>query len=433
MMLHHHKENIRAAIDIGTTKICTVVADVSSGEIRILGTGIAHSEGMHKGQVVDMNKVKESIRESVKIASTSSGHKISSACVGVTGSHINSFNNHQLIEVTRGDHLVCQDDLRKIIESAQNTDMPDDKQLLHIIPRSYSLDGHHGMKNPVGLYGQKLDLETHIITASVAAVKNLVKCVKMAGVDVDGLVVNSLASAEAVLTEHEKELGVIIADIGGGTTDVAMYKDNGICYTSVLPVSGYQITRDISISLGLPINIAEEAKKKYADLTEDLTRDAKESLALSVENGYKVIKQDLYEVVRARTEEIIKLVMMAVPKADFNTWVPMGLVITGGTAVMPGLEKAVRDMYKIPVRIGSPRELQGVTDALHAPAYATSVGLLLWSLKMDRDQMVGGDEHDTILDKINSKWHSIFMRDREEETAIEMKMKGGNHGERYSR
>jgi cell division protein FtsA len=241
------------------------------------------------------------------------------------------------------------------------------------------------MKNPVGMYGARLDLETHIITAAVTSVKNLVKCVRGAKVDVEGLVFSSLASSEAVLTEHEKELGVILADIGGGTTDIAIYKEGSVCHTAVLPVGGYQLTRDISISLGLPTAVAEVAKRKYANVAEDLSKQQTDPVSLSIENGYNIMHQDLYEVVRARMEEIIKLIVMEMPRSEYTNMVPTGLVLTGGTANLPGLSSMTQEMLQIPVRVGGPREIQGLADSLYAPSYATSVGLLMWGIKNDQE------------------------------------------------
>jgi len=397
------KTAIRTAIDVGTTKVCTVVADISDRtSLRVLGTGVVHSQGMHKGMVVSINEVKDSIRESVKIAEMSSGHKVSSAYVGVSGNHIGSLNNHRMVTISRSDRLVCRDDLLKVLASAQNIDVSSDKQLLHVLPRSYSLDGQPGMKNPVGMYGSRLDLETHIITAAVTSVKNLVKCVRGARVEVDGLAFSSLASSEAVLTEHERELGVIVADIGGGTTDIAIFKDGSVCHTAVLPVGGYQLTRDISISLGLPTNVAEVAKKKYANVADDFCGEQQDPVSLAIENGYNIMHQDLYEVVRARMEEILKLIVMEMPRSEYVNMVPTGLVLSGGTSTLPGLTEMAQEMLQIPVRVGAPRNIQGLADSLYAPAYATSVGLLAWGLKNDEEMLKLGGKR-SFMSKLFSK------------------------------
>ena len=420
------KTIIRTAIDVGTTKVCTVVADVTDrSTIRVMGTGVVHSQGLHKGMVVSINEVKDSIRESVRIAEMSSGHKIDSAYVGVSGNHIGSLNNHRMVTISRNDRLVCRDDLKKVLESAQNIDVSSDKQLLHVIPRSYSLDGQAGMKNPVGMYGARLDLETHIITAAVTSVKNLVKCIRGAKVDVDGLVFSSLASSEAVLTEHEKELGVILADIGGGTTDIAIYKDGSVCHTAVLPVGGYQLTRDISISLGLPTAVAEVAKRKYASVDEDFSTEQKDPVSLSIENGYNIMHQDLYEVVRARMEEILKLIVMEMPRSEYTNMVPTGLVLTGGTANLPGLAAMAQEMLQIPVRVGSPREIHGLADSLYAPAYASGVGLLMWGVKNDED-IIKLNGRKSLLSRLLFKLRRPARPDKKK-PYDEGLAKGGNH------
>lgn len=424
------KEIIKTAIDVGTTKVCTVVASVSDRSIRVLGTGVTHCNGMHKGMVVSIGDVKNSVKESVKIAEMSSGTKIDSALIGVSGSHISSLNNHRMVTISRGDRLVCRDDIKRVLHSAQNIDISAEKQLLHVIPRSYTLDGQHGMKNPVGMYGQRLDLETHIITAAVTSVKNLVKCIRGVGVNVDGLYFSSLASGEAVLTEHEKELGVVMADIGGGTTDVAIYKEGGVCHTAVLPVGGYQLTRDISISLGLPTAIAEVAKRKYANVADDVASERKDPVSLSIENGYNIMHQDLYEVVRARVEEIIKLIMMEMPRSEYTSMAATGLVLTGGTANLPGLARLAEQMLKLPVRIGAPREIQGLADALYAPAYSTGVGLLLWWLKSEHEEIVRLNGQQSLWERFLSKFRKTSNFNNEKPYSD--MVRGGHYGKSNS-
>ena len=225
--------------------------------IQVAGVGITPSNGLHKGLVVNINDAKESIRESVKKAEQASGYKVESAYVGVTGRHVSSLNNQGVVAITRNDRLVRPDDLRRVLQNAQSVKVPNDRKLLHIIPRGYAVDGQVGVKNPVGMHGFRLDVETHVITAAVASVQNLAKCIRGIGVDIDDLVLEPLASGEAVLTGDEKQVGVILADIGGGTTDIAVFKDGSIWHTSILPVAGYQLTRDVAIGLGLPFDIAE--------------------------------------------------------------------------------------------------------------------------------------------------------------------------------
>ena len=261
------KRTTLTSIDVGTTKICTTIADINDGgSLRIVGVGVVPSKGLHKGLVVNINEAKEAIRDSVRKAEQASGFRVESALVGVTGRHITSLNNRGVVAITRNDRLVRPDDLKRVLQCARSIKVPNDRKLLHIIPRGYTVDGQTGVMNPVGMHGFRLDVETHIITAAVTSIQNLAKCIRGVGIDIDDLILEPLASSEAVLTEDEKRVGVILADIGGGTTDIAIFKDGSIWHTAVLPVAGYQLTRDIAVGLGLPFDVAEEMKKRYGSV-----------------------------------------------------------------------------------------------------------------------------------------------------------------------
>jgi cell division protein FtsA len=380
------KRTTVSSIDVGTTKICTTIADVSDGGgIRIVGVGITPSRGLHKGLVVNINDAREAIHQSVKKAEQASNYKIESAYIGVTGRHVSSLNNRGVVAITRNDRLVRPDDLRRVLQSAQNIKVPNDRKLLHIIPRGYAVDGQVGVKNPVGMHGFRLDVETHIITAAVTSVQNLVKCIRSIGIDIDDLVLEPLAASESVLTEDEKQIGVILADIGGGTTDVAVFREGSIWHTSILPVAGYQITRDIAIGLGLPFDVAEEMKKRYGSVMPVYESKAETSSTIS-EDGHGVSYQDLCDIVRARVDEIVRLILLELPRSEYETLVPAGLVLTGGSSNLSGIESLGRDILRLPVRVGVPTNMYGITDALRDPAYATSVGLLLWGAKHDSAQ-----------------------------------------------
>ena len=375
------KRTTLASIDVGTTKICTTVAEVDGGNvIRVAGVGITPSNGLHKGLVVNINDARESIRESVSKAEQSSGYRIESAYIGVTGRHVNSLNNRGVVAITRNDRLVRPDDLRRVLQSAQSVKVPSDRKLLHVIPRNYAVDGQAGVKNPVGMHGFRLDVETHVITAAVASVQNLAKCIRGIGVDIEDLVLEPLASSEAVLTEDEKQVGVILADIGGGTTDIAVFKDSSIWHTAILPVAGYQLTRDVAIGLGLPFDVAEEMKKRYGSVM-PIYEGNTESTSPVAEDGHGASYQDLCDIIRARVEEIVRLILLELPRSEYETLVPAGLVFTGGSSNLSGIDTLGREILQLPVRVGTPTNISGIDDALHDPAYATSVGLLLWGAK----------------------------------------------------
>jgi cell division protein FtsA len=370
-----------AAIDVGTTKVCTIMGDLDSeGTLRILGVGVGASQGLQKGLVINVNEAKEAIRESIKKAERTAGYKLESAYVGVTGRHISSVNNHGVIAITRGDQLVRPADLKRVLQVARTVKVPSDHKVLHIIPRTYVVDGQEGVKNPVGMHGFRLDVEAHIITAAVTSVQNLTKCIRGLGIEIDDLVMEPLASAEAVLSEEERLDGVMIADIGGGTTDIAVMKDDTICHTSVLPVAGHLLTRDISVGLGISPELAESMKKKYGNVSPaaDNAVDTEKTLT---EDGHAVSYRDLNEIIRIRAEELIRLIVMELPRTDYSKFIPAGLVLTGGSANLPGLAELAQEVSRIPVRIGEPVSLYGVSDDLKDPAYATSVGLLLWKMR----------------------------------------------------
>ena len=370
-----------AAIDVGTTKVCTIMADVYDNDSpRVLGVGVTPSHGLHKGLVVNINDARESIRQSVRIAEQSAGHRLESAYVGVTGRHITSVNNRGSIAITRNNQMVHTDDLKRVLEVARSVKVPSEQKLLHVIPRTYTVDGQEGVKNPIGMHGFRLDVETHIITAAITSIQNLTKCIRGIGIEIDDLIMEPLASAEAVLAPEEKQDGVMIADIGGGTTDIAIFKDNTIYHTSVLPVAGYQVSRDISVGLGLSFELAEEMKKKYGNVMPSDEDKGNGDISIT-QDGHSVSYNDLSEIISVRVEELLRLIMLELPQSDYAKLIPAGLVITGGGANLPGMVELAEKVTRIPVRLGKPLNLYGVSDILNNPAYATGVGLLLWKLR----------------------------------------------------
>lgn len=373
------KRGTISAIDVGTTKVCTVVANVEDGNVRVIGVGITPTTGLHKGLVVNINDAGESIRQSVREAERTCGCKVESAYIGVTGRHVSSLNNRAVVAITRGDRMVRPEDLKRVITSARGVKLTPDRRLLHVIPRSYAVDGQSGVKNPIGMHGFRLDVETHIITAAVTSVQNLIKCVRRVGIDIEELVLEPLASAEAVLSEDERQVGVLLADIGGGTTDIAIFREGSIWHTAVLPVAGYQVTRDIAIGLGLPFEVAEEMKKKYGSVAP--VSEGKSGSNNLLTNGHGVSHRDLCDIIRARVEEILRLIVLEMPNSEYEKLIPDGIVLTGGSSNLAGIEALGRNTLQLPVRVGVPSNIYGISDTLHDPAYATGVGLVLWGAK----------------------------------------------------
>jgi len=377
------KRGALAAIDVGTTKVCTVIATTDGDGVRVIGVGITPTSGLHKGLVVNINDAKESIRQSVKEAERTCGYKVESAYIGVTGRHVSSLNSRAVVAITRGDRMVRSEDLKRVLTSARGVKLSPDRKLLHVIPRGYTVDGQTGVKNPVGMHGFRLDVETHIITAAVTSVQNLIKCVRGIGIDIEELVLEPLASAEAVLSTDERQVGVLLADIGGGTTDIAIFREGSIWHTAVLPVAGYQITRDIAIGLGLPFEVAEEMKKKYGSVAPIHETKAKSGINGDnlLTNGHGVSHRDMCDIIRARVEELLRLVVLEMPSSEYEKLVPDGIVLTGGSSNLAGIEALGRNTLQLPVKVGVPSNVRGIADTLHDPAYATGVGLLLWGAK----------------------------------------------------
>ncbi len=376
-------KKIIAAIDVGTSKIATIIANVKSADdIEILGVGVVPSHGLHKGIVVNMDEAKTSIASSIQEAQRISGTKIDSAYVGVTGRHISSLNNRGVVAIPRNDRLVRNQDLKRVLNAARSIPIPEGKKLLHAIPRYYTLNGEERVHQPVGMHGTRLDVETHIITASVSSVQNLVKCIRSIGIEVEDLILEPLASGEAALTRQERDTGVIMADIGGGTTDIAVFRDGSIYHTAIIPVAGYQVTSDLAIGLGLPFNIAERMKKAYGNVTPGLDT-GNETNVTGMENGHSASYRDLCDIIRSRMEELFELILLELPTTDYQTLAPCGLVLTGGTANLTGLDELGKSMLRIPVRTGQPlgASIYGITDVLHDPAYATTTGLILWQAR----------------------------------------------------
>jgi len=354
--------------------------------------------------IVNFNEARQSIIESVRKAEQTAGYRLESVYVGVTGRHISSTNNRGVVAITRNDRMVHPSDLRRVLDVARSIKVPGDRKLLHVIPRTYTVDGQEGVKNPVGMHGFRLDVETHIITAAITSVQNLTKCIRSAGIDIEDLVLEPLASAYAVLTEEEKQSGVLLADIGGGTTDIAIFKDNSIYHTSVLPIAGYQISRDISVGLGISYDMAEEMKKKYGNVMPDYEDNKKSDVKINLD-GHSISHHDLSAIVRIRVEELLRLIMMEIPHGEHDKLIPSGIVLTGGSSNLPGIADLGCEVTHTPVRIGVPLNLYGVSDTLMDPAYATSVGLLLWRTKSEGTQ---GWETKSGLRRLMSRIFRVF-------------------------
>jgi cell division protein FtsA len=354
---------------------------------------VAPSRGMRKGVVVDVQQATAAVQESISKAERTSGYKITRAHVSLAGEHVSSTNSMGVVAVG-GDQGILAEDVDRALDSARAVSIPHGREIIHIIPRGFTVDGQDGVRNPIGMHAFRLEVEAHIVTASLTSLLNLSKCVEGAGVQVDELVLNSISSAESVLTETEKEMGVIVADIGGGTTDLAIYIEGMIWHTKVLPVGGNHVTNDVAIGLRLPFNVAEKvkierghARAKDVDHTATFDLQPFEGAPMA-----RIGRHDLTRVIEARMAEIFGLVLQEAKRSGYDGLLSAGLVMCGGAAQLPGLTALAQDVLDIPVRVGQPQNLRGLVDALHNPAYATSVGLLRW----------GTQEHAPLKSRRNS-------------------------------
>ncbi len=372
-----------AAVDVGSTKVCTLVGEVTpEGEMHIVGVGISPTAGMNRGMVENIQQATESILNSVEKAEKSSGTRIVSAQVSISGSHINSMINRAVVAIPGRNRPIGPEDVSRVLDAAETVSIPSDRQVLHVIPRYFVVDGQEHVSDPAGMHGQRLDVETLIITGSVSAIQNLTKCVEGAGVQVEDLVLSSLASAEAVLEEEEKRQGVVLADIGGGTTGVCVFAEGTPFHTTILPVGGYHLTHDLVAGIRAPFDAAEEAKTLYGHAMPS-TIDAEEMVEIDTfgaDRRKSVSRRRLTEILQARVEEILEMIYMDVRRAGYDELLAAGLVLTGGSANLAGMDALAEQVLRMPARIGVPRGLYGLSDILANPAYATGVGLLHWGL-----------------------------------------------------
>lgn len=370
-------------IDVGTTKVCTLVArEEGVANLRILGMGIEPSQGIRKGTVVDMAAAAQSIARSVEKAERTSGLEINSALVSLAGSHVSSVNSKGVVGITG--RTIDQDDIERAVESARAVAIPHNREVIHVIQRGFTIDGQEGVRSPLGMHGYRLEVETHIITAAGSTVENLRQCVAASGVEVSQFVLNPLASAEVVLSETERQMGSVVCDMGGGTTDIAIYIDGDVWHTSVIAVGGNHITSDIAHGLRLPVSQAEEIKLQHGHaLRGEVAPDEYFVIKpFGEDQPAQINRQELAHIIEARVEEIFSLVVQEIKRSGYDGLLPAGMVLTGGCSAMPGIRTLASRVMGLPVRVAQPENLVGMVDKLTGPAYSTSVGLLRWALLM---------------------------------------------------
>jgi len=384
-------EEIVVGIDVGTTKVCTLVGRVEDNKsIRIMGVGIEPSEVIKKGIIVDLAAASQAITRSVKKAESTSGLEITSALVSIAGAHVSSVNSRGAAAVNG--NVIEQYDVEHAMEQARAVAIPYDREIIHVIQRGFSVDGQDGIRNPKGMHGYRLEVEAHIITASAATVDNLRQCVGAAGVEIQQFVLNPLASGEVVLTEQERQMGVAVCDIGGGTTDLAIYVNGDVWHTMVLSVGGNHVTQDIAHGLRLPFEQAEEVKKQqgYAVRAEVGSEEYFSVRPFGEDRPVQINRQELAHIIEARVAELFSLTLQEIKRSGYDGLLPAGMVLTGGTSAMPGIKRIASEVLGLPVRTAQPENLLGLVDRLNSPAYSTGVGLLRWALSMhDQDVSIG--------------------------------------------
>jgi cell division protein FtsA len=381
------QEEVYIGLDIGSTKVCCVVGLHEEGAATpsIIGLGTAPTNGMRKGVVVDVEETVSSITAAVDEAERISGVNIDRATISIDGAHVSSLNSKGVIAVGRADQEITPDDLRRAEEAATAVHLPPNREILQLFPRSYTVDGQTNIKDPVGMNGVRLEVDTHIITGATPAIKNLNRAIYQAGIDIEGQILVPLAAARAVLTKQQKELGVAVIDIGGGTTGVAVFEEGDVLYSSVLPVGSGHITNDLAIGLRTNIDTAEKIKIKYIKAHTGKINSTEKVRIEELEGEDMVIqRRELTKIAGARLEEIFQMVREELRKVGKDVMLPSGVVLTGGGAKLPGIEEFAKDALRLPVTIGRPTDLSGIADRVNNPAFAAPVGLMLENMAYAR-------------------------------------------------
>ncbi len=383
-------EHIVVGIDVGTTKMVTLIGEVlADGRVEVIGVGVTPARGLRKGIVVSVEEAVEAIAASVRKAEQQSGFKLVGAYVSIAGGHVASENSHGVVPVRRHDKVITQEDVNRVLDAARIMNIPPDREIIHMIPRYFVVDGQEGVRNPVGMLGHRLEVEANIVTGALTSVHNLLRCVERVGVGVDALVLQGLAAGEAALTEAEKDLGVLLIDIGGGTTNAAVFVDGSISHALVLPVGGHHLTNDIAIGLRVPFNVAEDIKLRYGSALASAVDDEAPTngTARGDQPHGKVSERMVSEILEARLAETFELVYSELRRAGYDTSLPAGVVLTGGTAQLRGIRELAAVVFPGAVRVGVPQGITGLVDSLGTPAYASAVGLLRWgSVQLDEPE-----------------------------------------------
>lgn len=402
-------KNLIVGLDIGTSKIVALVAELQAdGEAKVIGLGQHISRGLKKGVVINIDSTMQSVQRALEEAELMANCKINNVYTGIAGSHIKSLNSHGMVKIK--DAEVSQMDVDRVVETARAIALPADQQILHILTQEFIIDGQEDVREPLGMSGMKLEVKVHIVTGAVAAAQNIVKCIKRCGIDVSDLILQPLASSLAVLTEDEKELGVCLVDIGGGTTDIAVYKQGAIRHTAVVPIAGDQMTNDVAVAFRTPTQSAEEIKIKHGCALGELV-DAREMIEVPGVDGRdprQLSVGTLAEVLNPRVKELYELVLAELRRSGMEQMIASGIVITGGAAMMKGMVELGEEIFHMPVRLGLPRHIGGLSEVVSNPRYSTAVGLVLKGKEQLERQIHGEMELNSIV-RVFEKMKSWFQ------------------------
>ena len=399
-------EDIIVGLDVGTTKICAVVGEVVRGNLEFRGISTSASRGLRKGVVVNIEAAVESIRNAVKAAESSAGAEINSVYVGISGGHIKGFNSRGAAGV-RGKE-VSNADVDRVIDSAKAVYVPLDREVLHVIPTGYALDGQNGIRDPIGMIGRRLEAKVYILTGAITSVQNLLKCCEEAGIGVRDIVFEPLASAEAVLTDDERDLGVAVVDIGGGTTDIILFKDGWLRHSSVLAVGGNHFTNDVAVGLRISVPEAERVKKSLGDVTAGTAVDTNEICIVQAGQERRIPRSRLSEIIQPRAEELLDLIRAELAACSGYDIASTGVVLTGGGALLEGLDRMAETLLGLPVRIGFPRDIRGCADIMNNPIYATGAGLVLYGYGSEPGRTFSSDTFTGVFGKMKDWVKEIF-------------------------
>jgi cell division protein FtsA len=406
-------EKLLVGLDIGTTKICVIVGEiVEDKRIDIIGIGTHPSKGLKKGMVINIDSTVESVKRAVEEAELMAGVEINAVYTGIAGGHIQGLNGKGVIAVKEGE--ITRGDIERVLDAAKVVSIPSDREVLHVIPQEFIVDGQDGIRDPLGMSGTRLEVCVHIITGAVTSAQNIVKCVKRAGLETMDVVLQPLASSEAVLTQEEKDLGVMVVDIGGGTTDMAIFVEGAVRHTAVLPIGGNHLTNDIAIGLRTPPQEAEKLKIRYGCALTEMVKE-NETIEVSSVGGRPpriMSRQLLSEVIEPRAEEIFTLVAAEIEKAGFEDKVPSGVVLTGGSSLTPGMVELCEQILNLPTRIGTPSNMGGLIDIVRSPMYATGVGLLIYAYQSQASKMAVSSQKKGFISRVAEKmkeWAKDFF------------------------